>query len=91
MVALQKYQNKKIAIYGMGITGCSAAKTFKRLKAQVYCWDDNKKVRKKIKNLNFSVNKFWLNQNLIDTIVISPGIDINKCKIKKYLKKIQIK
>ena len=25
MLALQKYQNKKIAIYGMGLTGCSAA------------------------------------------------------------------
>jgi len=31
MFALQKYQNKKIAIYGMGITGCSAAKTFQKL------------------------------------------------------------
>ena len=86
MVALQKYQDKKIAIYGMGITGCSAAKTFKRLKAKVFCWDDNEKIRKKIKNLNFPLKKFWLNQELVDVIVISPGIDINKCKIKKYLK-----
>ena len=87
MVVLQKYQNKKIAIYGMGITGFSAAKAFKKLKAKVYCWDDNKKVRKKIKNLNFQLNKFWLNRNLVDNIVISPGIDISKCKIKNYLKK----
>ncbi len=87
MFALQKYQNKKIAIYGMGITGCSAAKTFQKLNAKVFCWDDNKKIREKIKNLNFPLNKFWLNQNSIDTIVISPGIDVNKCKIKNYLKK----
>ena len=87
MVALQKYQDKKIAIYGMGITGCSAAKTFKRLKAKVFCWDDNEKIRKKIKNLKFSINKFWLNPESIDTIVISPGIDISKCKIRNYLKK----
>ena len=87
MFALQKYQNKKIAIYGLGITGCSAARVFKRLKAKVYCWDDNKKVRKKVKNLDFPLNKFWLNQNLVDAIVISPGIDISKCKIKNYLKK----
>ena len=87
MAALQKYQNKKIAIYGMGITGCSAAKFLKRLKAKVFCWDDDKKIRKKVKKLNFSLNKFWLNKNLIDRIVISPGIDINKCKIKNYLKK----
>ena len=87
MFALQKYQNKKIAIYGMGITGYSAAKAFKRLNAEVFCWDDNKKIRKKIKNSNFKLSKFWLNRNSIDIIVISPGIDINKCKIKNYLKK----
>ena len=87
MVALQKYQDKKIAIYGMGITGCSAAKTFKRLKAKVFCWDDNEKIRKKIKNLKFSINKFWLNPESFDAIVISPGIDISKCKIRNYLKK----
>ena len=87
MFALQKYRNKNVAIYGMGITGRSAARTFKRLKAKVFCWDDNKKIRKKIKKLNFPLNKFWLNKKVIDSIVISPGIDINRCKIKKYLKK----
>ena len=55
MVALQKYQNKQIAIYGMGITGCSVARTFKKLKAKIYCWDDNKKVRDNAKNLNFRI------------------------------------
>ena len=87
MFALQKYQNKKVAIYGMGITGCSAAKTFKKLNAKIFCWDDNKKIRRKIKNLKFPLSKFWLNQKLIDNIIISPGIDISKCKIKNYLKK----
>ena len=51
MFALQKYQNKKVAIYGMGITGCSAAKVFKRLDAEVFGWDDKKKIRKKIKTI----------------------------------------
>ena len=89
MLDSQKYLNKKIAIYGMGLTGCSAAKVLKKLGAKVYCWDDNKKVRKKVKKLNLPINKFWLNKNknFIDYIVISPGIDINKCKIKYYLKK----
>ena len=87
MAVIKKYQNKRIAIYGMGKTGCSVAKTFKRLKSHIFCWDDNKETRKKIKKLNFSINKFWLNKNLIDIIVISPGIDINKCKIKNYLRK----
>ena len=87
MVYFKKYQNKKIAIYGMGITGFSAATTFKKMKAKVYCWDDNKRIRDKIKKLNFSVNKFWLNKNYLDKILISPGIDINKCKIKNFLNK----
>jgi len=87
MVTLRKYQNKKIAIYGMGLTGCSAARTLMKLGAQVFCWDDNIKVRKKIENFNFPFNKFWLDKNLVDNIVISPGIDISKCKIKNYLRK----
>tara|TARA_Y100000294_G_scaffold134841_1_gene127517 strand:- start:388 stop:756 length:369 start_codon:yes stop_codon:yes gene_type:complete len=87
MFALQKYQYKKVAVYGMGITGYSAAKAFRKLNAEVYCWDDNKKVRRKIKNSKFLLSKFWLNKNLVDIIIISPGIDINKSKIKNYLKK----
>ena len=87
MVTLRKYQNKRIAIYGMGLTGCSAARTLKKLGAQVFCWDDNIKVRKKIGKFNFTFNKFWLDKNLFDNIVISPGIDINKCKIRNYLRK----
>ena len=86
MVTLRKYQNKRFAIYGMGLTGCSAAKALKNLGAKVFCWDDNIRIRKKIKNLNFPFNKFWLEKNLVDNIVISPGIDINKCKIKNYLR-----
>ena len=87
MLTLQKYKNKKIAIYGMGITGCSAAATLKKLGAKIFCWDDNLKIRRKIKNFNFPFNKFWLNKDFVDNIVISPGIDINRCKIRKYLKK----
>jgi UDP-N-acetylmuramoylalanine--D-glutamate ligase len=85
MLASKKYINKKIAIYGMGLTGQSAAKKFKDLKANVLCWDDNVETRKKIKK--FKVDKFWLKKDVVDNIVISPGIDINKCKIKKFLKK----
>ena len=87
MLSLKKYQNKRIAIYGMGVTGLSAAKMYKKLKAKIYCWDDSSEKRKKIKKLKFPLNKFWLNKNTIDNIVISPGIDINKCKIKNFLKK----
>jgi len=83
----QTYQNKKIAVYGLGATGISVLKTLKKLNAKIFCWDDNPQVRKKLKKLNLKVNKFWLNYDKIDFIVLSPGIDIEKSKIKKYLKK----
>ena len=87
MFILKKYQNKKVAIYGMGLTGFSALKTLEKLGSKVFCWDDNPQVRKKIKKLNFNLDRFWLNKNSLNYIIISPGIDINKCKISRYLKK----
>jgi len=71
----------------MGLTGCSTARALKKLGVQVLCWDDSTKVRKKIKNFNFPLNKFWLDKKLVDNIVVSPGIDISKCKIKNFLRK----
>ena len=87
MITLKKYQNKIVGIYGLGKTGISAAKTLKKINAEISCWDDNAKIRKKVKDLNFPLNKFWEDNNFIDYIVISPGIDISKCKIKNFLKK----
>ena len=88
MVLLKKYQNKKIAIYGMGKSGCSVAKELKNQNSKLFCWDDSINVRKKIKKLKFPIDKFWLNKNnTFDYIVISPGIDIRKCKISIFLKK----
>ena len=86
MATLLKYKNRRIAIYGMGLTGCSTAGALKKLGAQVLCWDDNIKIRKKIKKFNFPLKKFWLDKKLVDNIVISPGIDIRKCKIKNFLR-----
>ena len=71
----------------MGLTGCSVAKTLKKLGTKIFCWDDDATIRKKVKNLNFPLNKFWLKKNFVDNIVISPGIDISRCKIKNYLRK----
>ena len=66
MVALQKYKNKKIAIYGMGMTGCSVAKNFKKLKAKIYCWDDNIRKRNEVKKFKIPLSKFWLHPESMD-------------------------
>ena len=89
MTSLQKYRNKKIAVYGMGKSGCSTAKVLKKINAKIFCWDDSYKIRKKVKKLNFKFSQFWQKKKdlKIDYIVLSPGINIEKCSIKNYLKK----
>jgi UDP-N-acetylmuramoylalanine--D-glutamate ligase len=86
MFYLKKYEDKKIAIYGIGISGQSTEKILKKIGAKVVCWDDNAKIRRKFYSSNLKIEKFWLDEHLLDYIVISPGIDIKNCKIKNFLK-----
>ena len=67
--------NKKILIYGLGKSGVSSLNFLKK-KNKIFLYDDNKKnltLRNKIIKLKF------------DAIILSPGIDINKCKLKNFL------
>ena len=77
---------KKILIYGLGKSGLSAHQCLKK-KNSLYLFDDNKNfinnkdIKKKlIKYKNIKNKEF-------DHIIISPGIDIKKCKLSGYLKK----
>ena len=84
MAVLKKYQNKRISIYGFGKSGFAS---YKFLHKKNYCKiiDDNKKnipIKYKHKTINYKQIK----KNNFDYIVLSPGIDINKCKLSKYLK-----
>ncbi len=80
------FLNKKILIYGLGKSGLSTFKFLKN-KGDIYLYDDYKSrfsnldIKKKlIKIRNISKIKF-------DFIILSPGIDLNKCKLSKFLKK----
>ena len=70
------FLNKKILIYGLGKTGVSTFKFLKK-KNKIYLFDDNKNISSinKIKKIQF------------DIIILSPGIDKSKCKLKKLLQK----
>ena len=74
------FLGKKILIYGLGKSGISSYNFLKK-KSDVYLFDDNPKINKKIININ---KVLTLN---FDKIIISPGIDILKCKLSKFLKK----
>ena len=79
------FLNKKILIYGIGKTGLSALKFFKN-KAETFVHDDD---LSKFKNLRIKNTISYKNLLKIkfDQIILSPGIDINNCKLSKFLKK----
>jgi UDP-N-acetylmuramoylalanine--D-glutamate ligase len=67
------FYKKKILIYGLGKSGLSASKFLKKDNL-ITTYDD--KVKSNIKKI--TTVKF-------DYIIISPGIDINKCSLSKFL------
>ena len=73
-------KNKKFLIYGYGKSGHASFNYLKK-NNKVSIYDDNKISRKSF----ISLKKIKLSE--FDHIVLSPGIDINKCKLKEYLKK----
>jgi len=71
---LNIFYKKKILIYGLGKSGLSVFKFLKKHN-EITTHDDKIKANnKKIKKIKF------------DYIIISPGIDINKCNLSKFLK-----
>ena len=79
--------NKKILIYGLGKSGISAFHFLKKYN-NISLFDDqeNIKINKISNNIIKSYNK--IQKSRFDIIILSPGININNCKLKKLLKKI---
>ena len=81
---------KSFAIYGLGITGSSVINFFKKNSLKNYVvWDDNEQVLKKKFGFKYldEKKKFLKNLNFVDYIIISPGIKIEKAKLRKILLK----
>jgi UDP-N-acetylmuramoylalanine--D-glutamate ligase len=77
-------------VYGLGSTGHSVVKYFKKKSFLNYCvWDDSIKLRKKFKNRCVSNLSKVLKK--VDFIVLSPGISLKKNKHKNELIKFKKK
>jgi len=79
------FYKKNFLIYGFGKSGIAS---YKFLYKENVCriFDDNKKnipLKYKRKIINYK----QLKKIKFDYIILSPGIDINKCKLTRYLKK----
>ena len=80
------FLKKKILIYGLGKSGLSTLK-FLQNKCEIYAYDDSVK---KIKSLKIKKKIIKFDKILklkFDKIILSPGIDINNCKLSSFLKK----
>ena len=80
------YFKKKILIYGLGVSGISSLNYLKKNNF-IRCFDDNSQ-KLKSKNLKkYLISKKEIHKTKFDHIIISPGINIFKCSLKKYVKK----
>ena len=83
------FYKKNFLIYGFGKSGL-ASYNYLNLKNNCKIIDDNKKnIPKKFKSK--TINYTQLKKIYFDYIVISPGININKCKLSSFLKKNEFK
>ena len=80
------FLKKKILVYGLGKSGLSTLR-FLQNKCEVYAYDDfvNKSKIFNLKKKIININK--ISSLNFDRIIISPGININSCKLSNYLKK----
>ncbi len=77
---------KSFAIYGLGTTGKSVINYLKKKKVKnYYFWDDKKEIRNSFKSIN-KINNFSQKLDIVDFIVLSPGINLKKTKFYKKIK-----
>ena len=86
MLTISKLKELSFLVYGLGLSGQSVVKFFKKKKIKNYkIWDDKRKKllqNKRTKNLNETLNE-------VDYIVLSPGVSINENKnLSKFKEKI---
>lgn len=76
-IKLKSQQGKKIGIFGLGLTGCSAFSALDEIAQTILCWDDSQVNRDKfISQFGSSplmdiTEKAWQS---LDKIIISPGV-----------------
>tara|TARA_Y100000992_G_scaffold147856_1_gene98516 strand:+ start:145 stop:1437 length:1293 start_codon:yes stop_codon:yes gene_type:complete len=79
------FYKKNFLIYGFGKSGYASYKFLRKKNNCKIIDDNNRNIPSKYKNE--IINYKQINKNNFDYIVLSPGIDIHKCRLSAYLKK----
>tara|TARA_Y200000002_G_C22676881_1_gene662464 strand:+ start:221 stop:1513 length:1293 start_codon:yes stop_codon:yes gene_type:complete len=83
-------KNASFLVYGLGSTGNSVIRYFKKKKIDnFFVWDDELKLRKKF-GTKYNANLFFILKK-VDYIVLSPGISLKNTKNKEELLKFKRK
>ena len=80
------FLDKKILIYGLGKSGLSSF-VFLKAKNKVYLFDDNNRIKLKNNYKKSLISFSQIKKHKFDLIILSPGIDVSKCKLNEFLKK----
>jgi len=83
MLKSYNFKGKSFAVYGLGLTGKSVVNFLKKNKVnKIFIWDDN------LYKHNYKLKKSFKEKlNDVNYIILSPGINIKKIKLKKILLK----
>ena len=75
MITASTFKDKKVAVFGLGRTGITAALSLQKGGAEVLAWDDNLETRKSAKAKGVSlVNLKMADWSQINSLVLSPGV-----------------
>jgi len=82
---LNIFLNKKVLVYGLGKSGLSSFEFLKK-KNKVFLYDDSQSRTRKIKDKKNLITYKKILNTKFDQIIISPGIDMRKCRLAKFLR-----
>jgi UDP-N-acetylmuramoylalanine--D-glutamate ligase len=88
MQQFKSLENKKVGIFGLGVSGAITATTLIKAGVDVIIWDENHKSRESISSkidpaLFCDIGgKRWLE---VDTLILSPGIPLNHPALQKIV------
>ncbi len=80
------FLDKKILIYGLGKSGLSSYKFLKK-KSDISLFDDSQNKFQSLEIKKKIIDQKKIYKKKFDQIILSPGIDIENCKLSKFLKK----